>query len=106
MEHVVQFGINIDDDSIAKSITRNVEKQVIGELKRDVMKEFVGKKEFSQYEYTSKLKETIEECAKDFLEVYKDDIIESASIKLAERLSKTKAVKEAVNKTIEEIMNK
>lgn len=106
MEHVVQFGITIDDDAIKQTIHRNVEKQIIGELKKDVMKELVGKKDFSNYEYTYKLKGMIEDSIGEFLEVYKQDIIDTAANKLADRLSKTKAVKEALGKTIDEIMSK
>ena len=106
MEHIVQFGINIDDTAIRKAIENNVERQVVGELKKDVMRQLTGKKDFTNHEYTTKLKFMIEDSIDQFLEVYKDDIIKTAADKLAERLSRTKAVKEMVSKQIEDIMNK
>ena len=38
MEHIVQFGISIDDDAIKKSIEKNVMNQVASVIKQDVMK--------------------------------------------------------------------
>ena len=70
------------------------------------MKELTGKKDFSNYEYTSKLKSMIEDSISQFLKVYREDIIESASDKLAEKLSRTKVFKELVSKQIEDIISK
>ena len=49
MEHVVQFGINVDDDAIKKAIEKNVMMQVAGQIKGDVMKSITGKKERRKY---------------------------------------------------------
>ena len=55
MEHIVQFGISIDDDVIKKNIERNVQNQVVNIIKQDCMKELVGKKECSNWEYTGRI---------------------------------------------------
>ena len=104
MEHIVQFGINIDDDVIKKNIERNVQNQVVNIIKQDCMKELVGKKDCSNWEYTYKVDELISNTTKDFLESYKDEIIQKATNKLVEKLSKTKAVKDMVASTLDDLL--
>lgn len=104
MEHIVQFGISIDDDAIKKSIEKNVMNQVASVIKQDVMKSIVGKKECSNYEYTTKLREIITVTTEEFLENNREDIIEETAKKLVERLAKTKAVKYMVNSTINSLL--
>ena len=104
MEHVVQFGINVDDDAIKKAIEKNVMMQVAGQIKGDVMKSITGKKECNNYEYTTRLKQIVEETTSEFLETNRDDIIEATACKLTERLIKTKVVKDMVNNTINSLL--
>lgn len=105
MEHIVQFGITIDDDAIKKNIERNVQNQVVKEIKQDCMKELVGKKDVSKWEYTKRIDELISETTKEYLELYKDEIIEKTANKLVDRLSKTKAIKDMVASTLEDLLN-
>ena len=102
MEHIVQFGISIDDDKIKQTIENNVMKQVAGAIKNDFIKALVGRK--TNYNYTQKIKDMINDNIQDFFEDNKDKIIEITSDKLAEKLAKTKAVKEAISKSIEELL--
>ena len=104
MEHVVQFGINIDDEAIKKAIERNVMMQVAGQIKGDVMKSITGKKECTNYEYTTRLNQIVQETTSEFLETNRDEIIEATACKLTERLMKTKAVKDMVNNTINSLL--
>lgn len=104
MEHVVQFGINVDDDAIKKAIEKNVMMQVAGQIKGDVMKSITGKKECNNYEYTTRLKQIVEETTSEFLETNRDEIIEATACKLTERLIKTKVVKDMVNNTINSLL--
>lgn len=104
MEHIVQFGISIDDDAIKKNIERNVQSQVVNAIKQDCMKELVGKKECSNFEYTGRIDGLITDTARDFLELYKEEIIERTAIKLVDRLSKTKAVKDMVANTLDDLL--
>lgn len=104
MEHIVQFGISIDDDKIKKTVEDNVMKQVSGAIKNDCMKALVGRKDASNYDYTQKIREMINDNIQRFFEDNKDKIIEVASDKLVEKLAKTKAVREAVSKSIEELL--
>ena len=104
MEHIVQFGINIDDDVIKKNIERNVQNQVVNIIKQDCMKELVGKKDCSNFEYTRKIDELITNTATEFLETYKDVIIDNTAKYLADKLSKTKIVKDMVTNTLNELL--
>lgn len=100
MEHIVQFAISIDDDKIKRNIENNVEKQVVNKIKGDCMKALVGKKSITNCDYTQKLKEMVDDNIQNFLAENKDEIIKIA----ADKLSRTKAVREAVNKSIEEFL--
>ena len=73
IEHIVQFGISIDDDAIKKSIEKNVMMQVANSIRNDAMKSIVGKKDCTSLEYTSKLKEIVETVAGEFLETNKEE---------------------------------
>lgn len=104
MEHIVQFAISIDDDKIKRNIENGLEKQVTNKIKGDCMKALVGKKSITNCDYTQKLKEMIDDNIQNFLAENKDEIIKIAADKLSEKLSRTKAVREAVNKSIEEFL--
>ena len=103
MEHIVQFAVNIDDEQIKKTVERNVVTQVIAEIKKDCMKSLTGKYDTNTYQYHQKIKEMVDSNIKEFLDNNKEIIIKEAVNQLAERLSRTKAAKEALNKTIESI---
>lgn len=79
MEHILQFGINIDDEMIKKTIVDTASQQVVNSLKN-----------------------LVEECSETFIKEYKDEIIEKTSDKLSERLIKTKAINDMVNKAVYE----
>ena len=51
MEHIVQFGISIDDDKIKQTIENNVMKQVAGAIKNDCMKALVGRKDITRINF-------------------------------------------------------
>lgn len=94
MEHILQFAINIDDDAIVKRIQENAEKTITKELKSEI-----GKNIFATDYYgrpTDRLSDWSASFIKEFLENYKDQIIEATGNALAEKLMKTKAVKEMV----------
>ena len=103
MEHIVQFAVNIDDEQIKKTVERNVVTQVVAAIRKDCMKELTGKCDASTYQYHQKIKEMVDNNIKEFLDNNKEIIIKEAVNQLAERLSRTKAAKEALNKTIESI---
>ena len=97
MEHIVQFGISIDDNMIAKRIEENAVKQITNSFRNDVMKEITGNKDTTKYEYANKIKSMVEESVKSFLESNRDEIIEETSKKLADKLARAKIVRDMVN---------
>ena len=103
MEHIVQFGISIDDDQIKKTIENNVRSQVLAEIKKDCMKQLIGNDNASAYQYSQKIKDMVNDNIKSFLEENKETIIKEAVNQLAEKLSRTKAAKEALSKTIRDM---
>lgn len=96
MEHIVQFGITIDDEYIKKSIEQGAENAITKEMAEQVrnvlIMKWCGNDEPTIY-FDKKLTEVINE--------HKDEIIELAADRLAERLRRTRAVKNAV-KNLEE----
>ena len=63
MEHIVQFGISIDDDKIKQTIENNVMQQVAGAIKNDCIKALVGRKNITNYDYTQKIKDMINDLS-------------------------------------------
>lgn len=103
MEHILQFGINIDDDAIVKAITAKAEKMVIDELRGRVEKNIDEAIYNKGYYYKGdELKTWVKDEFVNFLESHKDDIISKASEKLANKLSRTRQVKEVVGDVLKE----
>ena len=98
MEHIVQFGITIDDEYIKKNIEKSAENVVAKEMAEQVRKALVmrwcGNDEPTIY-FDKESTEVINE--------HKDEIINLAADRLAERLRRTKAVKDIVKSIKEEV---
>lgn len=96
MEHVVQFGVSIDDEAIQRKILDSAEKTIIGDLKREVGKHILQ----SRYSYGADLTVLTslgEKLVGEWLDEHKDEVIEAAANKIAEKVSRTKKFKEAVD---------
>jgi hypothetical protein len=88
MEHVVQFGINIDDDRIVQAVVNEATKQIITELKDQM---FVRSYYDNKYHDLSKAAcNTIQ----DWLEDHKDEIIDKTVAELVDILKNRKAFKD------------
>lgn len=103
MEHIVQFGISIDDEAIKKRVEDKALGQVVSVIKSECVKELIGTENPDKYQYQNKMRQIIEEVSNDFFEKHKDEIINGACDKLAERLSRTKACREAVGNMLGEL---
>ena len=104
MERIIQFGINIDEEQIKKTIEKNAMQQVVATFRNDVIKEMTGKHNYTKSEYSTKMWNAINEQIKMFLDVNKEEIINITSDKLAEKLSKTKKVKDMITSTISNLL--
>ena len=96
MEHIVQFAIGIDDDAIKKRIAESAEKQIIENINHDVMRIIFKPEYYNSSKLSNQPTGYMDEKIDVFLEKHRDDIIELAAERLAERLSKTKRAKEIV----------
>ena len=108
MEHIVQFGIGIDDEAIRKIIMEKAEKSILDDLKKQIRTDidnqiFVIDRGWCGKDYK---KVDLQDWVKDFvmktLKDNKEQIIEMASEKLADKMSRTKAVKEAITEKVRE----
>lgn len=104
IEHIVQFGINIDDEQIKKTIEKNAMQQVVATFRNDVIKEMIGKQNYNKSDYSTKMWNAINEQIEIFLDENREEIIKIASEKLAEKLAKTKKVKDMVAHTISNLL--
>lgn len=73
-------------------------------MKNDVIKEMTGKHNYTKFEYSTKMWNAINEQIKMFLDENREEIIKIASEKLAEKLAKTKKVKDMVANTISNLL--
>ena len=105
MEHIVQFGIGIDDDAIREIVMKKAEKSIVEDLKKDIRSEIIREIFVCDSDwYGKKRKIDLQDWVKDLVEKTlkdnKDQIIKMASEKLADKMSRTKAVKEAMTEKI------
>lgn len=103
MDHLVQFTISIDDAHIAQLVEQKAAKALEDEVIK-VCKSHIGDERnyWGDNEPGPALKKAID----DFMSDNREEIIDKAADKLAERLSRTKVVKEAAAKRIsEEVKN-
>lgn len=88
MEHVVQFGINIDDDRIAQAVVNEATKQIVAELKNQM---------FARSYYDNKyhdLSKAACNTIQDWLEDHKDEIVDKTVAELVDILKNRKAFKD------------
>ena len=91
MEHIVQFGISIDDKTIADRIEANAQKEITGRLYKEVEEVIFGSRYHSPSDFFSQKMD-------EFLDKNCDRIIETTSKCLAEKLVRTKRGKSILEK--------
>lgn len=99
MDHLVQFTISIDDAHIAQM----VEKEAARAMKDEVLK--VCKSQIggeANYWGSGEPGPMLKKAIDDFMNDNREEIIDKAADKLAEKLSRTKVVKEAAAKRVRE----
>lgn len=96
MEHIIQFGVTIDDEVIKQNIENKAREQITEELKKEIRKElFVGTGWNMDLSYKVKelIKDTVREC--------QDQIIKDATAQLVDTMKRSKKYKEALTKIVE-----
>ena len=109
MEHIVQFGIGIDDEAIRKIIMEKAEKSILDDLKKQIRTDidnqiFVIVRGWYGKDYKKvDLQDWVNDLVVKLLEDHKTEIIERASERLADKMSRTKVFKETMaEKVLEE----
>lgn len=96
----VPVTIGVDEKRIAEEIQNDVEHQVVKNITKEVKNKMFSKNNYYQEDPINTM---IKNEVKRIVEDNKDYIVENASKLLCEKLSRTKAVKEAVQNVIDKI---
>ena len=95
MEHILQFGINIDDEAIISAVKAKAEKEIVKLIKDKVESSLFGSRYY--YSHSSDPHAVFTQLAKEifngFLDDNKEEIISRASVHLADKLARSKAGK-------------
>lgn len=95
MEHIVQFGISIDDAAIYKTVKERAADDIINRVYQNVMEKLFQKRTpWANATSSDPLTNYAKDILEGFLEQNRDLIVSEAGKYLAERLSRTKAAKE------------
>lgn len=96
MEHIIQFGIGIDDDRIREVIESKAEKEIMEELKTAATRA-VFKYDEWRGQPTRCPTEFFTERVDAFLDENRDKLLRLAADRLVEKLVRTKAVKDMIS---------
>jgi len=105
MEHIVQFAVSIDDDAIEKKVEARATDDIIKHLQQKV-----ANKIFQAYYYKQNAdpdRDPLSDYTKDLIEGFlnenRDAIIEKTTNKLADKLMKTKKVKDILDQDVSKV---
>lgn len=99
MEHIVQFGIGIDDNAIVKRVENEAVSEITKDIKQATLDQLFQKDYYSRHAtLNGKFSEFGKQIVQSFFNENKDKIIERTAELLARKLSCTKAVKEQFGK--------
>lgn len=96
MEHVVQLGINLDDEAIVKAVVRDAKNQIIDALAREVR----GELGITGNRYNRS--ELADEIADAIMERCREDVVRQTVERLADTLPRRKWYRDAVSASIKE----
>lgn len=98
MEHIVQFAINIDDETIQNRIEEHAYTDVLNKLTKNAVDSVFSHS--SAYSRDIMWERLMGEALQSFLEERKDEIIDKAAHMLADRFQRTKKYREAMGAVI------
>ena len=93
MEHIIQFGVSIDEQKIIDVATSKASNEIIAKVNKEI-------DSYTRGWQDTKLDLLFREEIKKVIEANKDKILSDATEKLAYNLARTKVVKEATAKII------
>ncbi len=97
MEHIVQFGINIDDEAIKRTIMESGVKTIEAQIKQEIIN-----KVFTAYRYgnanpaSDPISTWAQNLVADTLAENRDAIISQAAAILADKMGRSVKVREAI----------
>lgn len=98
MEHIVQFAIGIDDETIQNRIEEHAYSDVLNKLTKNAVDGVFSHS--SAYTRDIMWEGLMGEALQSFLEERKDEIIDKAANMLADRFQRTKKYREAMGAVI------
>ena len=98
MEHIVQFGINIDDEAIKRAVLESGVKTIEAQIKREIVNQVFEARYYgdSANPKVDKLRTWAQNVFFDMLAENKDAIINQAAVILAEKMSRSTKAREAI----------
>lgn len=99
MEHILQFGISIDDDAIKNRIEEVAVNKMAEDLKRSIMDKLFNNGRYSGSGFT----EAAEQLIKDVMNEYKDEIISRSVNMVVDTIKHSKKYREALANVVEEM---
>lgn len=91
MEHILQFGVTIDEQAIVDHVKERASREIIKKVEKEIDKYTHGWQD-------TKLDNLFREEIKKVLNANKDEIIDKSVTRLASNMAKTKAVKDMIKK--------
>lgn len=98
MEHIVQFAISFDDKTVTDKVKEKAEQHILDTLTKDLKDQIFESDWYGRP--TKKISDGVKNMIDQKLDGWKDEIIKGAIKELADRLSRSKQVKELVNETV------
>ena len=100
----VPIVIGVDEEKIAKAVENDVERQVIDNLTQMITKSIFRKRNYynDKYDDPSMIIEMTKEKVNQILAEHEEEIIQGAIDKLADKLARTKVVKEAAAEAVKQ----
>ena len=103
MEHIVQFGINLDDASIAEAVKRDAYKEIIKQLTDEARKALPRKYEYGGYgkgevDWRAIIGEEVEKRVSAIISDKSDEIVEIAVKRVYDSIIRRKPFREACKK--------
>lgn len=100
MEHIVQFGIGIDDEAIKNAICKNAEKTITENIQKKI-EQTIFVKDYYGRATKNRFNGVAEDLLMEWMDQHKDEIIQQAAKLITDRIARTKAVKNAMNDVME-----
>ncbi len=96
MEHVVQLGINLDDEAIVRAVVRDAKNQIIDALAREVRSELgITGNRYNRSELADEIADAI-------MERCREDVVRQTVERLADTLPRRKWYRDAVSASMGE----